>query len=538
MSSVKSFSSVHILELIYVIRDDDWAADFLDRFDFSLACCLHSIEAAGLTRQVVVTVVDLGSELPCTEKLLHAHSYGGFRLIRMTPAQLQLYCESTRFNVAIGNNLAIRRSRSKFCVLQASDCFYTPFQLKRLAQFFQSAESCDDTYYLVPRVFIPDQMPLRDLGPALSCATIDEWPAEQSVPAAKKFNLGGGYGSMAATVDLWEALGGLDEYPNFIGVDGDFFTRASIANRVVNLYDYGIKMYKFPRRQKEDDSARLSSKKNSLSFRHSWSRYSGNNPDWGAVGWDLDVKEFYPVSRNKESISHREPNVRELAFGETSRKEIISLTKYATLRFNWFIESLIDISTPNFFITDDLGTQLIVATLGRHGWMNGLVCHDQRQSAVLYNNRLSDTDSFILALRGCRSRIYKHDLSDLRLLWEKKGWSDMSLVARPMIMFPNRNLEEIQATLPISICRCDIIVAAGCSRSQFEINNKCFLKVVEFENFSNGRTVAIWTGANEPLITDLLNREAEIKWWIVDILSDKLIDRVTKLFRKIYKTIG
>lgn len=535
MNFANSLHSGHCLELIYVIRDDDWAPDFLERFDFSLACCLHALQEASLVGEVLVTVVDLASETKWWDtKVVNAPKIGGYQVITMSQDQLYEYSGSSDFNVAIGNNIAIRRSRSKFCVLQASDCFYTPFQLKKLVRFFRSDESSQDEYYLVPRVFLPNQMPLLKLGPELSCAIIDEWPAEQSVPAARKFNLGGGYGSMAASVDLWFELGGLDEYPQFIGVDGDFFARASIANPVVNLYDYGIKMFKFPRRQVKEDTVRLKSKEINTWYRHSYDRYSGNAPGWGAASLEIEAKMFPYSSPGENSKSQREVRSYELEFPKVGRVKFISLTRFSRLRFDWFIKSLIDISTPSFFIVDEQGAQLVLSTVKSYDWLNGLFCQEQSQCVNLYNSVLSGADSFILSLLDCRSRVFKCNLSNLSSLLEGEGWRTKPELMRPMIFFPNLSLEKIQAVLPISLYQCCIIVAAGCARSQFVVSDKCFSKVVQFDNINYSRPVSVWADVPEAEVIDLLNREARIKWFLVYLAEIKLIRLGTKWFKKIW----
>jgi len=513
MNIVKSdCHALFLIELIYVIKDDGWIPHYLNRVDYSIACCLHAINAAELSDFVKVTVVDLTSENGCMNSLERVGRTGAVDVIILTPSQLNSYCGSSKFNGAVGNNVAIRRSDSEICLLQASDCFFTPAQLKKLVHFFQSHEYSNDTYYLIPRVFLPENMPVFDLGVNLSCRIIDDWPAEQSMPRSNKFNQGGGYGSMCASTKLWKELRGLNEYPNFTGTDGDFFTRVSIANPVVNLLDFGIKMFKFSRPSGSGGDVRLKRKGERINFCYSDIRVGGNRADWGMASYNLrqivGLTDFSYLDEKDDSLLGSRFRSDEAEF-----EDLGTLVNLVDHKFEWLVRSLLNCCPPGIFVVDDAGARLIGSFLKDLVWLNGVVCSSSTGEATVYREQLTDTDAFILSLRNSRSRVYKSSIANLALLWNNGGLAEKVASSRPIVCFPDLFLKEIESLLPMPISMCNIVIAKDSSIGPTNCNDSRFVRVANFDGLSGSGNVSVWSNAEQSSLSYIVAAYPTISWW-------------------------
>ncbi|MDB2411957.1 hypothetical protein N9W31_00735 [Litoricolaceae bacterium] len=522
------------VELVYVIRDDDWLPNFIGRFDFTLACCLHSINIAKLQGRVVVTVVDMASERSCLSRLVRANRLGGFKYFFISPAQLRVYSGSVKFHGSIGNNFAIRRSSSSFCLLQASDCFYTPFQLKNLMRFFESPSANAAFYYMVPRVFLPYGMPVFEYGVELSCEIIDEWPPEQASPVARKHNLGGGFGSIGCSVSLWFELGGLDEHPDFVGSDGDIYSRASIANEVVNLYNYGIRVFKLPRVEAENGLVRSLSKSTSLGFCCPIARHSANPLDWGMSEF---IVESCCVEADDDCLwtpdNERYSNS-ECVLDKQFFYRPLVIRSFPRLRLDWWVNSIVKIQSPSFFVVSVSCLELFNSTLIANGWLNGVICDDSLPERKIYSKAPSEVDEFILSARNLRSRIYRCRSKDLATFFRKSRWAETRLISNPMVWFPDLTLDEISNRLPFQLEDCCLVVARHTEIPPSKQVTRKFINLAIFHNLIDSGPISVWAALSKPDACAILSKESQMTWWTITLSKSIFVVSLKKLAVKFF----
>ena len=281
-----------ILSIVYFGRNDDYAKDWIKRFEYIFNYNFHVLNELGFSNKVEFHIVDF----VCDKKIID-----DLRIVN-NKSQVnihQVYDDKGKLlNVSRALNIGINKSSSEYILLLGADAFVAPTSWSNLFNLLENENKYfpfSNEYMLIPRKQFPKEFDYEDINYNQLDKICKYNLFSNFKQRNNKAHVGAGAGGVLLLKKIFDDLKGFDEsFKGYGQIDAEFMDRVSKYHDHLDLINYGIYSYKLPYSQSGN---RKSIMKESI-VGEDW-RYPERKKDLGA--WALgDIKSFIVSNNNKE----------------------------------------------------------------------------------------------------------------------------------------------------------------------------------------------------------------------------------------------
>jgi len=295
-----------ILSIVYFGRNDDYAKDWIKRFEYIFNYNFHVLNELGFSNKVEFHIVDF----VCDKKIID-----DLRIVN-NKSQVnihQVYDDNGKLlmNQSKALNIGINKSSCEYVLLFGGDTFVAPTSWSNLFNLLENKNKYfpfSNEYMLIPRKQFPKEFDYRDINYNQLDKICKYNLFSNFKHRNNKAHVGAGSGGVLLSKETFDDLKGFDEsFKGYGEIDAEFMDRLSKHHDHLDLINYGIYSYKLP-------YSKSGNKKNivkeSIVEEDSildW-RFPERKKDSGA--WASgDIKSFIVSNNNKDNYDPVKPHI-------------------------------------------------------------------------------------------------------------------------------------------------------------------------------------------------------------------------------------
>ncbi len=255
------------ITICYCLRNDNYQKKLIEKFIFSLNFNLFNIKKLSLLNRFKILIVDLGSDAPLNKDiLLHDPDFKDIVKILYVTKEDVKKSKPTEYKFSFfiekGMNLYLNKVETDYCITSTMDNLFSVIFLqnlinlidKKLITNFQNEES----FFLIPRMIIPLDFILRNPDNIEVSKFMEKLHLNNLNLHPHKDFIGGGFGALFASKNVWLKSGGFDEdVEENHSNDQEIYFKLINNFLIQNLGNFGIICHKLENSQFGDRQKKI-----------------------------------------------------------------------------------------------------------------------------------------------------------------------------------------------------------------------------------------------------------------------------------------
>ncbi len=255
------------ITICYCLRNDNYQKKLIEKFIFSLNYNLLNIKKLSLLNRFKILIVDLGSDNPLNKDiLLYDQDYKDIVKILYVSKECIKKSKPNKYKFSFfiekGMNLYLNKIETDYCITSTMDNLFSVIFLQNLINLIDnkliSNFQIDDGFFLIPRMIIPLDFILRNPDNKEVSKFIEKLPLNNLNLHSHKDFIGGGFGALFASKDVWFKSGGFDEdVEENHSNDQEIYFKLINNFLIQNLGNFGIICHKMENSQFSDRQKKI-----------------------------------------------------------------------------------------------------------------------------------------------------------------------------------------------------------------------------------------------------------------------------------------